>query len=70
MLSFVGSLRELRGDLLVHEEDEADDVGDEVENGGDAERIGGGVDICILHFRASSTFFHCNGEFIGESTSN
>lgn len=42
----------------MHEEDEADDVGDEVENGGAVERIGGSVDICILHFRASSAFFH------------
>lgn len=61
---------ELRGDLLVHEENEADDVSDEVENGGAVESVSGGVDVSVLRVGASAAFFHRYGEFIGESTSN
>lgn len=61
---------ELRGDLLVHEQNEAEDVGHNVENGGAIDHIGGGFDIRKLHLRASFAFFHPRCKFIRQTTSN
>lgn len=45
----------------MHKENEGEDIGNNVENGGAIECGGGGIDISELHLRAPFAFFHGRG---------
>lgn len=54
--------RNLRRELLVHEQDEGGDIVDDIEENGAVEVIGGGFDLCILHLRGTFPLHPVNFE--------